>query len=106
MFYFPLVTTPIVFIYLWFTGDWVLPGYLDGLRLLGIGLLTYVAQYFLTKAYQIGEIIKVSVASYFGIVYALIFGFFIFSEWFSWQAITGIGFVVVGIVMTIISKRI
>lgn len=106
MFYFPLVTTPIVFIYLWFTGDWVLPGYIDGLRLLGIGLLTYVAQYFLTKAYQMGEIIKVSVVSYLGIVYALIFGFFIFNEWFSWQAIAGIGLVAIGVVMTILSKRI
>jgi drug/metabolite transporter (DMT)-like permease len=105
MFYFPLITTPIVFIYLWFTGDWVVPRFFDGLRLLGIGLLTYVAQYYLTKAYQMGEIIKVSVVSYLGIVYALIFGFFIFNEWFSWQATAGMSLVAIGVVMTILTKR-
>lgn len=105
MFYFPLVTTPVVLTYMIITNEWVMPNVMDGFKLISIGLMTYVAQYYLTKAYQVGELLKVSIVSYSGIVYALIFGFIFFSEWFEWPVLIGIAMVVSGVLMTILFNR-
>jgi drug/metabolite transporter (DMT)-like permease len=105
MFYFPLVTTPVVLAYMIFTKDWVTPSFVDWFKLIGIGFVTYAAQYYLTKAYQIGDLLKVSVVSYSGIIYALLFGFMFFGEWFKWPVLLGIIMVVSGVILAILSNH-
>ena len=105
MFYFPLVTIPLVLIYIFITGDWVWVSLIQWLALSLIGLLTYFAQYFLTKAYQIGDVSKVSVISYLGVVYALVFGYSIFDEWYDAIVIVGLILVVFGVVGNILTKE-
>ena len=80
VFYFPLVTLPIASIIMMF--DWVTPQGWDWLILLWVGFCTQNAQYFMTKAYQTGNLSRVSSLSYMGVLYALIFGFFLFGETF------------------------
>lgn len=104
MFYFPAVTIPITAIYIWVTGDWVWCDNKSWVVLSMIGGMTYFAQYFLTKAYQIGEVNKVSSISYSGIVYALVFGYVLFGEWFNTLAMAGIVLVVTGVLINVLAK--
>lgn len=104
MLYFPLVTVPLVMGYIFYSGDWVWTTAFNWFLLSIIGLCTYFAQYFLTRAYQIGEVSKVSIVSYLGIIYALFFGYYLFDEWYSSIVILGLGLVLLGVVGNLIYK--
>ncbi|MBT8327285.1 MAG: DMT family transporter, partial [Bacteroidia bacterium] len=104
MFYFPLVTIPLVLIYIFITGDWVWASNQEWALLSVIGILTYFAQYFLTKAYQIGDVSKVSVISYLGVVYALVFGYYLFDEWYEPIVVVGLFLVVAGVLGNLLTR--
>jgi len=104
MLYFPMVTVPLVLLYIFISGDWVWTTLLNWLLLCIIGLCTYFAQYFLTRAYQIGEVSQVSIVSYLGIIYALFFGYYIWDEWYSSIVILGLGLVLLGVVGNLFYK--
>ena len=104
MLYFPMVTIPLVVGYIFLTGEWVWTSAINWFYLSVIGFCTYFAQYFLTKAYQIGEVSKVSIISYLGIVYALFFGYFLFDEWYTAISLGGLLLVLVGVVGNILYK--
>lgn len=99
IFYFPLVTLPFALVITYF--DWVTPIGWDWLILLWIGICTQFAQYFMTIAYQTGNVSKVSSLSYMGVLYALLFGFFLFGETFDFMSYLGMGLVVVGILLNL-----
>lgn len=99
VFYFPLVTLPIASIIMFF--DWVMPEGWDWLMLLWIGFCTQSAQYFMTVAYQTGNLSRVSSLSYMGVLYALIFGFFLFGETFPFASYVGMALVLVGILLNL-----
>lgn len=99
IFYFPLVTLPFALVITYF--DWITPIGWDWLILLWIGICTQFAQYFMTVAYQTGNVSKVSSLSYMGVLYALIFGFFLFGETFDFMSYIGMGLVVVGILLNL-----
>ena len=97
MFYFPLVVLPISLIgSLWF---WVQPEGWDWFNLLMVGVTTQMAQYFMTKSYQQAKVSKVAIFDYLGVVYALIFGFIIFNEYFNLLTYIGIALVLIGIIL-------
>ncbi|GAB3647728.1 DMT family transporter [Echinicola sediminis] len=102
VFYFPLVTLPIVGIWSYF--NWVMPEGQDWWFLLGIGALTQMAQYYMTLAYQHANLAKITSLNYIGILYALLFGFIFFGETFNLLTYSGMALVLVGVVLNIRSK--
>jgi len=99
IFYFPLVTMP-------FTGiasslNWVAPSGWDWAILLGVGILTQVAQYFMTRSYQSEELSKVANLRYISIVFAWSFGFFIFNETYTVYAYLGMFLAVFGVMLNL-----
>ena len=101
--YFPLVTIPIA-------GGvssviWVMPEGWDWMFLLLVGVFTQIAQLFMTKSYQLEEISKVSSLQYIGIVYGLLFGYFIFGESYDIMAYVGIGLVLLGVILNVVFKN-
>ena len=103
IFYFPLVTMPL-------TGgysalDWVQPSGMAWVYLLAVGVLTQIAQYYMTRAYQEEELNKVASVSYAGIFYALIFGWVIFGENFNVQTYLGMFVVLIGVVLNLWYKQ-
>ena len=103
IFYFPLVTMP-------FTGlasslEWVTPSGWDWAILIGIGLLTQVAQYFMTRSYQVEELSKVANLRYLSIIFAWSFGFFIFHETYTVFAYLGMFLAVLGVVFNLWYRR-
>ncbi len=103
IFYFPLVTLPIVAIYSGF--NWVMPVGEEWLILLLIGVLTQIAQFFMTKSYQSEELAKVANINFIGIIYALGFGYVLFDETFNMMTYLGMTAVLVGVVLNVTFKN-
>ncbi|MCG8306296.1 MAG: DMT family transporter [Cytophagales bacterium] len=101
--YFPLVTLPITGI--WSIFNWVTPRGMDWFILLMVGVLTQIAQYFMTRSFQTEEISKVASLRYLGIVYALIFGFVFFEEHFNLLVYAGMILTILGVVLNIWFKH-
>lgn len=104
IFYFPLVTLPITGIWSYF--NWVMPHGYDWLILLMVGILTQIAQYFMTLSFQNEEISKVASLRYLGIIYALIFGYFFFDEKFGTMVYFGMAITISGVVLNIWYKHV
>ncbi|MDX5426631.1 MAG: EamA family transporter, partial [Bacteroidota bacterium] len=102
VFYFPLIATPIMAVISIFY--WVTPVGWDWLLLILMGVLTQIAQVYMTKAYQVSTVNKVAGLKYFGIIFALSFDFFIFGVEYQWLALVGIVLVVAGVILNILHK--
>ena len=100
--YFPLIATPVTGILSFFY--WKTPSFFELTILLGIGLATQVGQVYMTKALQAESAAKISAMKYIGIIYALLYSYLIFDETYSNQALMGIGFVVLGVLLNIAYK--
>ena len=102
VFYFPLVTTPLAAIYCYF--NWVTPIGNEWYVLILIGVLTQIAQYFMTKSYQEEDISKVASIKYLSVVYAVGFGYVFFQETFPLEVFLGMFLIILGVVANIIYK--
>lgn len=103
VFYFPLVTLPFTGIYSFF--NWTQPEGSEWILLLCIGVLTQIAQYFMTKAYQAEELSKVSSLTYINIIYALGLGWIIFEETFNFMTYIGMFVVLAGVLLNMWYKQ-
>ena len=102
IFYFPLVLLPIASV--WSAIVWVQPVGWDWFYLLMVGLSTQVAQFFMTKAYQQSEISTVSILNYLGILFSLLFGFYLFEEHFNLMTYLGMVLVLSGVILNVVLK--
>ena len=102
VFYFPLLTLPIATLYCLF--NWVQPVGWDWLILLGVGIFTQAAQYYMTMAYQNAQLSRIASLNYIGILYALGFGFIFFDETFNLLTYFGMAMVLSGVVLNIKTK--
>jgi len=98
VFYFPLVTVPIIGTYTVF--HWVDPEPIEWIILILIGLATTAAQVFMTRGYQLEPASNVSIFNYLGTIYAIIFAYLIFDEYISVLAYLGIALILFGVVMS------
>lgn len=94
-FYFPLVTIP-------FAGgisafDWHMPIGMDWLIILGMGVTAQLGQYFMTMSLHMEKANIVASIKYTGVIYSLVYGYFLFAETYNWQSLLGIILVVSGI---------
>ena len=103
IFYFPLVMLPISAIWSGFV--WVTPDGWDWFYLLMVGVLTQIAQFFMTKSYQSEELNKVSIVNYVGIIFSLSFGWIFFDEFFNVMTILGMALVILGVVANVLKKK-
>ncbi|GAB4244242.1 MAG: DMT family transporter [Ekhidna sp.] len=103
IFYFPLVMLPISAV--WSLFVWVQPVGWDWLVLILVGVFTQIAQFLMTKAYQQEELNKVSILTYIGIVYSLVFGYFLFDETYNWITYSGMALVLMGVILNVVLKK-
>lgn len=101
--YFPLIATPIMGTAC-LTVDWVTPQGVEWLILLLLGVLTQVAQIYMTKALHADHSSTVMPFKYFGVIYAFTIGFFFFQETLPWLSILGIAIVIVAVVVNTLIK--
>ena len=97
VFFLPLITIPIITPFC--VQHWVTPHGWEWLILLGVGVVTQFAQLNMTKAYQMERAGAIANWAYLGVVFALIFGYFLFDERYDAIAIAGMLIVVAGIIL-------
>lgn len=103
VFYFPLVTIPIIAPYT--LSHFVMPSPFEWLMLLSTGIFTQVAQVLMTRAYQLEKVANVSLLTYLGTIYALVIGTLLFDEVYQWQAVAGMALIIGGILASMFYKR-
>lgn len=101
--YFPLVTLPLAGS--WTAAVWVLPEGPQWIYLLAVGVLTQIAQYYMTRSYQEEELSKVAPIQYMGIIFGLAFGWWLFDESFHPMGYAGIVLVLLGVVLNLTYKQ-
>ncbi|MCB9263241.1 MAG: DMT family transporter [Flavobacteriales bacterium] len=101
IFYFPFLAVPITLAIVLITGNWVWPSVKEYGYLVIIGVLTQIAQHFLTKAYQSEMANKVAAVSNLGVIYGLVLGYLIFNDVFNVWSILGMALVVIGVVLNL-----
>lgn len=98
LFYFTLVTVPLVLPYVLF--HWVTPNLIDWIYIIIIGITTQIAQLYMTKAYQADKISKVANLNYIGAIYAITFGYLFFDEKLTIDSFIGILLIIFGSILS------
>jgi drug/metabolite transporter (DMT)-like permease len=76
-------------------GGWLIPTSYDLGLLILIGLLGSIANLLLTKSYQLAEVSLTTPLKYLSLVFAIIFGFYLFNETPTIYTLSGAGLIVV-----------
>jgi len=76
-------------------GGWLIPNVYDLILLILIGLFGSVANLLLTKSYQLAEVSLTTPLKYLSLVFAIIFGFYIFDESPTFYTLSGASLIVV-----------
>lgn len=103
IFYFPLVMLPVSGVWSYFV--WEMPVGWDWFYLIMVGVLTQIAQFFMTKSYQSERLSKVSIVNYVGIVFSLSFGWVLFDEFFNPMTFLGMALVLFGVISNVLMRR-
>ncbi len=98
IFYFPLVTIPLTLIFL--PQLWVNPNLKQFCILILIGVLTQIAQVFMTKAYQQEKAAKIGHYNYLTCVLAYLSGIVFFDEYLNFLSVIGLICIFIGIKYT------
>lgn len=85
--------------------NWQTPNGIDWLWLILTGILAHLGQVHLTKSLHSEKVANVTILNYSGILYGLLFGYFLFGEMYSFQTLIGIALVVGGVVLSILYQR-
>lgn len=85
--------------------EWRMPSGWDWIFLLMIGIFSQLGQIFLTNALQKEAVAGVAIVNYSGILYSVIFGWFIFGEMQSLLSVSGMSLVVLGVLLSILYTR-
>ena len=101
--YFPLVATPIMGVLSFF--NWVKPQGLDWVYIVALGVVTQVAQVFMTKGIQSDSAGNIMTYKYVGVVFAFIYGYFIFKETYSLLSVFGIFLLLSGVILNAVFKN-
>ncbi len=102
VFYFPLIATPVMGVISLF--NWVTPMGWEWALLLLMGVLTQIAQVYMTKALQNAEANEITSLKYLGIIFALGFDLFIFKVIYQPIALVGIAMVLAGVILNVLFK--
>lgn len=102
VFYFPLIAIPVMAVISLF--NWVTPIGWEWALLLLMGILTQIAQVYMTKALQNAEANEITGLKYLGVIFALGFDFFIFGVSYQPMALIGIALVLGGVTVNVLFK--
>jgi len=103
VFYFPLVATPIMGVLSFF--QWVPPQGLDWVYLILLGVITQVAQIYMTKGIQSDLAGNIMTYKYIGVLFAFTYGYFFFGETYSLMSLFGIFLLLSGVILNRVFKH-
>jgi len=89
----------LIFLFLY---GWSYPGLIEWVFLIVIGIASQLGQVYLTKALQREAASSVVIASYTGLIYAIVFGWIFFDEAHTLLTFAGMALVVLGVVASVL----
>jgi len=81
--------------FLSFYQNWILPSLIDLLLLSMIGILGGLANLWLSQSYKLSEVSLVTPLKYLALVFAIIFGYFVWDEIPTLKTLFGAGLVII-----------
>lgn len=81
--------------------DWRMPIGKEWFYVCSIGVLGMIGQIFMTRSFQLADTSTVAPIKYMELVYALLFGFFLFDEQYAFWPIIGMSLVVIGMLWNV-----
>ena len=102
VFYFSLTSTSVALCTLPF--GWVLPSMMQTVLLVLIGLISGVAQIFLTLAYRFAPVLVVAPFEYTAMLFSLLIGYVFFNELPALQMLNGAGFIIMAVLVIILCE--
>ena len=102
VFYFPLVATPIMAVLSYF--NWIQPQGKDWVYLLFLGIITQVAQIYMTKGIQSDRAGNIMTYKYIGVLFAIGYGYLFFGETYSLMSVFGILLLLSGVLLNVVFK--
>ena len=106
IFYHPLISLPVVAIYLLiFPQHRVMPTGYDWIFMIGTGIFTQVGQYYMTRAYQMDTAARISSVSYVGIIWGVLMGKFLFDDVYPASVLLGMTVVLGGVMLNLNALR-
>ena len=84
--------------------QWQQPNTAEWMVLISLGLLGFVGQLYMTKAYQIAAIATVAPMKYLEAVFALLVGFYWFGEGYTFLALLGVALIIGGMLLNIFAS--
>ena len=103
-FYFTFLCTALGLSTVFFT-DWIMPTPIDFLLFFVLGLCGSVANLLLTQSYRLAEASLVTPIKYLSLIFAIIFGFFIWSELPKLLTLLGAGLVIISSLIIFIREN-
>ena len=100
--YFMVVT---IIVSLFFVNLWRIPIKNEWYSVVGIGILGLIGQVFMTRAFQTEDTSVLAPFKYMELVWALILGYFLFGETYSWAPFFGISLIIIGMLLNVYSKN-
>ena len=85
--------------------NWINPTAIQWLTFLSLGAFGYFAQLYMTKAMQLGETNQIAPLKYLEVIFTMILGSLWFSEDYTLWSVLGIGLIVSGLVLNIVTKQ-
>jgi len=100
--YFMVVT---IAVSLFFINHWRMPVGNEWFPVVGIGILGLIGQVFMTRAFQTEDTSMLAPFKYMELVWALIMGYFLFGETYSWLPFLGIVLIIMGMMLNVYAKN-
>ena len=85
--------------------NWVKPQGMDWFYIVALGVVTQVAQVFMTKGIQSDSAGNIMTYKYVGVVFAFIYGYFVFKETYSFLSVFGIFLLLSGVILNAAFKN-
>ncbi len=113
VFYFPLVTLPVAGLLMWYqwrhigVSEFIFEQHTleDWLWILVMGVFAQLGQIFMTLSLHLEKANVVSSMSYLGMIFGLIFGYFLFGETYGIWAAAGIFLVLLGVLLNVFVRE-
>lgn len=83
-------------------GNWTNPVGIEWPLLLSLGIVGYVGQVYMTKAFQIASTSHIAPLKYIEVVFTLLLGIFLFGEVYTFWSLLGIAMIIGGLVLNVL----
>jgi len=85
-------------------GNWVNPVGIEWVFLLSLGVVGYIGQLFMTKAFQMASTSHVAPLKYIEVIFTVLFGLMLFGEVYTFWSLLGIALIIGGLILNVSYK--